>query len=261
MAAPLKAQREALILQAVRQQGAARVSELAEALAVSEMTIRRDIDDLASRGLCLKVHGGASRVEGLAREPGFEAKSHANTTAKRAIARAAARLVQPGQAVAISAGTTTVWVAAELAPRAAAEALTIVTNSLPAAETLARAGATDQTILTGGVRTPSQALVGPLADAAVRSMRFDWFFLGVHGMDADAGFTTPNVAEAATNRAFINSARATAVTADASKWAVAALSQIAPLASASRVFSDESLPPQAARRLRRATELTLVRVP
>ena len=85
-----------------------RVSELTELLGVSEMTIRRDLDVLAESGLVEKVHGGATRAARLsADEPGFEAKSHRQLAEKEAIARAAAQLVEPGQAIALTAGTTT----------------------------------------------------------------------------------------------------------------------------------------------------------
>jgi DeoR/GlpR family transcriptional regulator of sugar metabolism len=56
-------------------------------------------------------------------------------------------------------------------------------------------------LLTGGLRTPSDALVGPMAIAALRSLHLDAVFMGVHGMDARAGFSTPNLLEAETNRA------------------------------------------------------------
>ncbi|MDR2454764.1 MAG: DeoR/GlpR family DNA-binding transcription regulator [Bifidobacteriaceae bacterium] len=258
MAGPLAAQRQALVLERLRTEGAVRVSDLTQALGVSQMTVRRDIDDLVRRGLARKVHGGASSLASPAHEPAFEAKSGANAEAKRAIARAAAKLVGPGQAIAISGGSTTVWMADELGPRAQADRLTIVTNSIPAAERLDRAGASAQCLLTGGARTPSQALVGPLAEDAIGSLRFDWFFLGVHGMAEKAGFTTPNVAEAAANRAFLAAAAATCVLADSSKWDVAALARIAPLGAASHLYSDRALPAAAARAIRRTTQLTLV---
>ncbi|MDR1186187.1 MAG: DeoR/GlpR family DNA-binding transcription regulator [Bifidobacteriaceae bacterium] len=253
----LATQRQALILERLRTNGAVRVSELTEELAVSEMTVRRDIDQLAARGQCRKVHGGACLTMSTSEEPGFAAKSGANVAAKQAIGRAGAALVQPGQSVGISAGTTTYWVAVELAARLATDQITVVTNSLPAAEALAApqpttAGAAGpQVILTGGVRTPSQALVGPIADGGIGQLRLDWFFLGVHGMDPEAGLTTPNLAEAATNRAFMNSAAATVVTADASKWGTAALAQIAPLAAITALVTDQPPPAKAAKTIKR----------
>ena len=118
-----------------------------------------------------------------------------------AIARAAAALVEPGMAVAVSAGSTTYEVSRRLAdvPR-----LTVVTNSVPAAEVLYHGGRSDQTIiLSGGVRTPSDALVGPFAVNALRNVNVDIVFLGVHGMHERAGFTTPNLLEAETDQALI----------------------------------------------------------
>ena len=84
-------------------------------------------------------------------------------------------------------------------------------------------------MLTGGVRTPSAALVGPVADRAIATMHVDQLFLGVHGMDERIGFTTPNLAEAATDRASIGCAREVIVLADSSKWGVIGLADIAPL--------------------------------
>jgi predicted DNA-binding transcriptional regulator YafY len=86
----LAAQRQKLIVDEIRREGGVRVSELTGLLAVSEMTIRRDIDVLAAAGLVEKVHGGATSRGGLsAEEPGFEAKSHRQLAEKEAISRAA----------------------------------------------------------------------------------------------------------------------------------------------------------------------------
>src|SRR5919197_614215 len=104
----LAGQRQMRIVEEVRRRGAVRVSELTELLGVSDMTIRRDFDVLAASGLLEKVHGGATvRRLPSTDEPGFEKKSHRQLNEKEAIARAASKLVEPGQAIAITAGTTT----------------------------------------------------------------------------------------------------------------------------------------------------------
>src|SRR6202042_1627596 len=79
-------------------------------------------------------------------------------------------------------------------------------------------GSHTSVILTGGVRTPSDALVGPVADLTIRSLHFDLLFLGCYGFDADAGLTTPNLAEAETNRTLIRVARRVVVLVDHTKW-------------------------------------------
>jgi DeoR/GlpR family transcriptional regulator of sugar metabolism len=114
------------------------------------------------------------------------------------------------------------------------------------AEVMRHSGRTDLSIvLTGGLRTPSDALVGPVADAAVRSMHVDLLFMGVHGMDERGGFTTPNLLEAETNRAMVRSARQLVVVADHTKWGIVGLSTIAALADADVLITDDRLSAEA----------------
>jgi DeoR/GlpR family transcriptional regulator of sugar metabolism len=244
----LARQRQERILQQVELTGGVRVSDLVELLGVSDMTIRRDIASLARKGLVARVHGGATAIsDRSADEPGFAVKSALQTLEKEAIAIAAAGLVYSGDCVAISAGTTTFAVARQLR---AVPGLTVVTNSIPAADLLYSSSRDDFTVvLTGGVRTPSDALVGPVAVAALRSLHVDWLFLGVHGIDERAGLTSPNLEEAETNRALIASARQVVVTADSTKWGVVGLSSMARLDEVDIVVTDDALEPEAQRAL------------
>jgi DeoR/GlpR family transcriptional regulator of sugar metabolism len=240
----LAEQRQMLILEEVRRHGAVRVAELTELLHVSDMTIRRDLDALSSAGLVDKVHGGATlpgRLSG--EEPGFEAKSHRQLEEKEAIARAAAGLVEPGHAIGLTAGTTTWRLAHHLLD---VPDLTVVTNSVQAAAVLRREPRPDLTvILTGGVGTPSDALVGPVAVAALRSLHVDLLFLGVHGLDERAGFTTPNILESETNAAFVDAAERVVVVADHTKWGVHGLSRFARLDQAHVLVTDAGFPEDA----------------
>jgi DeoR/GlpR family transcriptional regulator of sugar metabolism len=240
----LAPQRHAYILERLRASGAVRVAELMRELDVSDMTVRRDLEALETQGLLLKVHGGATRRrESTVHEPGFETKRGLQHEAKVAIARRAAALVEPGMAVAISAGSTTFEVARRLT---ALPRLTVITNSVPAAEALYHGGRSDQTvILTGGVRTPSDALVGPFAVNALRSVNVDLVFLGVHGMTERAGFTTPNLLESETHQALIETGGRLVITADHTKWGISGVSTMARLARADVVISDRSLDPAA----------------
>jgi DeoR/GlpR family transcriptional regulator of sugar metabolism len=240
----LAGQRQQLIVDEVRRRGAIRVSELTELLGVSDMTIRRDLDALSAAGLVEKVHGGATAPgRPSVHEPGFEAKSHRQLEEKEAIARAAARLVEPGRAIGLTAGTTTWRLAHHLLD---VPDLTVVTNSIRVANVLDREPRPDRTVvLTGGVRTPSDALVGPVAVATLQSLHMDVLFLGVHGMADDAGFTTPNLLEAETNQAFVATAERVVVVADSTKWRVRGLCRIVRLADADILVTDVGLPPEA----------------
>ncbi|ETK31288.1 DeoR/GlpR family DNA-binding transcription regulator [Microbispora sp. ATCC PTA-5024] len=240
----LAQQRQQAILERVRRTGGVRVAELVRDLGVSDMTIRRDLEVLAERGLVEKVHGGATAAgSGSTEEPGFAAKSVRQQAEKEAIARRAAQLVRPGSSVALSAGTTTWTLAHHLVDVAE---LTVITNSVQVADVFHRGGRPDQTVvLVGGVRTPSDALVGPVAVAAVRSLNVDTLMLGVHGMSTRAGFTTPNLLEAETNREFVAAAQQLVVLADHTKWGTIGISTIAALEEAHVVISDAGLPEEA----------------
>lgn len=236
----LARQRQAVILEEARRTGAVRVSDLVRRLGVSDMTVRRDLDVLASRGLVEKVYGGATSMVGKSTdEPGFEAKSVRQQAQKEAIAALAAGLVRPGTAIGISAGTTT-WTMARALDHV--PGLTIVTNSIQVADVLRSSTQPDRTVvLTGGVRTPSDALVGPVAVHSLRSLHLDLVFLGVHGMADGPGFTTPNLTESETDRALVEAGRRLVVLADHTKWGTVGISTIADLDEANVVVSDDGL--------------------
>jgi DeoR/GlpR family transcriptional regulator of sugar metabolism len=234
-------QRHEVIVAEVRRRGSVRVSELAQLLAVSDMTVRRDLDLLDEAGLLTKVHGGATlRDERSTDEPGFEAKSLRNMAEKHAIAMAAAARVRAGSAIGVTAGTTTWQLAYHLVDVAD---LTVVTNSVRVADVLHQHHRPDRTvILTGGVRTPSDALVGSVAVQTLHSLHLDAVFMGVHGLSERAGFTTPNLLEVDTNRAFLASTEHLVVLADHTKWNVTGLGSIAPLHAAAVLISDRNMP-------------------
>jgi len=245
----LVSQRREIILAEVERVGGARVSELTELLGVSDMTVRRDLEHLELHGWLSKVHGGAVLTRSSTEELGFEAKSVLQQPAKRAIAARAAQLLEPNSAIAISAGTTT-WMLARHIPTCP-QPLAVVTNSTTVADVLAAGqGSGDlNVILTGGTRTRSAALVGPIADRSISALHVDRLFLGVHGMDMRSGFTTPNLAEAQTNIALIASARQVVVLADSTKWGTAGLAEFGRLSAADVLITDDGIDDEAREKL------------
>ncbi|MFO8075721.1 MAG: DeoR/GlpR family DNA-binding transcription regulator [Egibacteraceae bacterium] len=224
----LAASRRVEIVRLLEALGGARVTDLAERFDVSEMTIRRDLDDLDRRGLARKVHGGALPTGGTTEDPGFERKSRLAMAEKRAIAGAAAQMVEPGMSVILSAGTTTWYLGGLLR---AVPALTVVTNSANIARQVHDPGTSGQhVILTGGTfRTPSDALVGEVARAALGHVHADLLFLGVHGLDLEHGLTTPTLAEAEVDRLMLRQSRRAVVLADHTKPGVVGFAHVAPL--------------------------------
>ncbi len=214
----LAAERRRAILASLQSGGAVRVADLAAALSVSEMTVRRDLDALDAQELLSKVHGGAVTRHHRGDEPRSAEKAQQRRAEKLAIARAAAALVDDGMTIAIGAGSTTTELARLLRARSS---VTVITNSLPVFDVLTAPDAESPgpaAYLSGGARTPSDALVGPIADTALASFRVDATFLGVHGVDEHAGLTSPNVAEAQTNRTLIEISARLVVLADHTKY-------------------------------------------
>ncbi|WP_345701742.1 DeoR/GlpR family DNA-binding transcription regulator [Kitasatospora terrestris] len=258
----LAQQRRALIMEAVRRDGAVRVADLVASLGVSDMTVRRDLDALERRGLVEKVHGGAVASTGSGDEPGFDAKSGLESAAKASIADAAAALVKPGSVVGLSAGTTTFAVAKRLVH---VEDLTIVTNSLPIDQLVRNAKTINPkppvVLLTGGSATRSEALVGPIAERTIDSLHVDVLILGTHGVTERDGLSSPNLAEAQTNRVFISRARQVVVAADHTKWGVVGLSTFAGLGQINFFVTDAGMPTDAQVALRdRVGQLVVVGV-
>jgi DeoR/GlpR family transcriptional regulator of sugar metabolism len=243
----LAPERQARILKELQLHEAVRVADIAAALNVSEMTIRRDIEALDHNGLARKIHGGAMRLARLsALEPGFLLNVDKQLDGKLSIAAQALALIQPGMTVALTGGTTTYQLAVLLAPELERlRNLTIVTNSLKVAELLYRQqGSSDlKVIVTGGERTPSEALVGPVARLALGSLNTDICFMGVHGLDSDRGLSSPNWLEAETNAAFIDGTSRLVILADSTKFQVRSLAAIAPLAAVDTIITDDAVSP------------------
>lgn len=252
--------RRELIAATVDDRGAVRVRELSEFYGVSSMTIRRDIQALAESNRVRRVHGGATRIERARRsvdEPRFRTKLALQRNEKATIASEAAHKVGPGSAIGITAGTTTFQLAQHLS---GIPNLTVVTNSIPiAAELSLHDSRGSQIVITGGSPTPSNAIVGPLADRSLAGLHLDQLFMGVHGMGETSGFTTPNLAEAQTNQAFVRASREVIVLADSTKWGVTGLGTIAELSEADVLITDNKISKEAHAALsREITEVILV---
>lgn len=240
-------ERRRLILDEVNRSGSITVTELVGQLGVSDMTIRRDLETLAAHKLLQKVHGGAVSAPKTAAEPHFTKKQRLNQEEKKAIARESLPLVEDGHTVAFSAGTTT-WQIAD-ALRAGAEELTFITNSTNIALTLQEKGWA-QIVLSGGIfRTPSDALVGPFAERTLKTLNADILFLGVHGIHPTAGLTTPNVAEAETNRCLVEASQKIVVVADHTKLGVIALAKITPISGIDAFVTDDKANPELLREI------------
>ena len=229
-------------LRLVRNAGRVSLADLAARLGVSEMTVRRDLDALQSRGLVERVRGGAVAVAEPESAAGFTARAGWQAGIKDRIGRAAAARVPAGATVLLDAGTTTVSVARALADRAAAGEgpFTAAVVSLPVAGALADRPGIRLLVVGGEARPGERSLAGPLTAAVLRQLTFDLFVMSIGAVDARAGWSEFTLEDAAVKQAGLEQARDTLVVADASKLGVRAFASVAPLSAVGRLVTDAS---------------------
>jgi len=236
------------IEQVVRERERVTVDALADLLGASRETIRRDLTDLAERGRVRKFHGGATLAEPRlqdADEGSFQGRLLENPDAKRAIARRAIQLFQPGDTLFVDTGTTTLWFAEELAW---ATGLTVITNSAAIAALSAR-GPSSSTFLIGGeYRADGTENLGPLAVEQIGKFHAIHSVLAVGSVET-VGFLDFDVREADVARAMIAQARSVTVLADGSKFGRGGLIKIASLDAVSRIVTEADPPSDIARAL------------
>jgi DeoR family transcriptional regulator of aga operon len=234
-----KADRFGHILRLLSEKGSVDVADLVVELGVSEATIRRDLQALAGQRLLERAHGGAHLQSTPYELPVRYRGGHARAEKQR-IARAALERVTDGDVVALTGGSTTTEIGRGLAHRAE---LSVVTNALNiAAELAVRPNL--KLIVTGGVsRSASYELVGPLAESTLSKINIDVAFVGVDGVARDAGLTTQNETEAATNRMLIERSRKAIVVADSSKLGRVVFASICPLSAVAELITDAGADP------------------
>ncbi|HTH52692.1 MAG TPA: transcriptional repressor AgaR [Edaphobacter sp.] len=244
------------ILELVQRDGRVLVGDLSRDLKISQITIRKDLDHLESKGLVQRSHGGALRIQpGTMIDLSLREKRDRNHDEKDRIAEAAISLIREGQCVILDSGTTTTAIAEKLKKFAK---LTVITNAVNIAAELD--GTEIEVVLIGGtLRKNSFSLVGPLAEDNLREMHADLLFLGVDGFDLEVGVTTPNLLESRVNRAMVKAAQRVIVVCDSSKFNRRSLSRIVSPAEIHHVITDRKLSPETAESLRAAKiELTIV---
>lgn len=210
--AVLGAERRRLMLQLIRSGETAGVSDLARRFRVSQMTVRRDLAQLARQGKLTRVHGGAvSQSE----EPPFGAIEVVRPEAKERVGRAAAALVEDGQTVMIDIGTTTLQLARALHGRQ----LTVITNNLAVVDDLFGEPTIELIVLGGVVRRNYRSVVGMLAEDALRQLSADIAFLGASGIRRDdLAVMDSTMVEVPTKRGMLASAERSVLLVDAEKF-------------------------------------------
>jgi DeoR family transcriptional regulator of aga operon len=235
----LTIERRAKILEMLERDGQVQVLTLSKMFDVSPVTIRNDLAQLEQKNMLIRTRGGAIRPHRVGIDFKLNEKAKKHFKEKQAIGRKAAELIREGDTIILDSGTTTMEIAKNLCDF---KELTVITNALNIAQQLADCK-NIRVIVPGGIlRKNALSLVGPMAESAIRNYYCDKFFLGVDGIDASYGVSTPNAEEAYLNRIMIELARETFVVTDSSKFKKRSFAFIAPMKKIHFVITDKNIP-------------------
>lgn len=230
-------ERQAKILQIIKERNRVLVGDLTRGLKVSDSTIRRDLRELEEGGLLRRTHGGAVSLDFTNYEPTLSEKELENLNEKISIGEKAAGYIHRDETIMLDSGSTTL----EIAKAIKGKTLTVVTNSIQIAAELITSD-TITVILTGGsIRRETGSLVGPIAERNISELRVDKVFLGTNGISSGDGFTTPNMYEGRIKELMITSANEKFIVADHTKFGKTYFSKFADLKDMDYIITDDGL--------------------
>jgi DeoR/GlpR family transcriptional regulator of sugar metabolism len=255
LGAVLPEERRLRIAAQLRRDTRVRVEDLAAAYTVSGETIRRDLQVLEERGILRRVYGGAVAQESRGWEPNADERSVARLDPKRAIAAAAAALVEPGETVIFDLGTTVAETARALPATFSGRALCV---GLPTAAELAGREGVEVHLAGGQLRRSDLACVGATAEKFFEQFFADRAFVAASGVHPKAGITGERLEETALRQAILAQANEIFVLADATKLGRIAVGRVCSLAQITAVVTDADADPEVVRAIEHAGARVIV---
>ncbi len=234
-------ERQQRLIEIISRQPGIRVPELARLLDVSEGTIRNDLRSLSQAGRLKRVRGGAVANGQHPQSPAFVARARVSEEAKRRIARWAAELVEDGDTLLFDASTTVYYLADFLKDR---RNLTVVTNGIEIARSLAQNPSNNVILLGGTMRADGTSVSGTLSHKLLEDLYIKTAFLSCTGITLEAGLMEVHLDEAQLKRKMIQVAKSVVALIDSSKFGKIDLTPFAALEQITHIFTDSNLDPQ-----------------
>lgn len=241
-----KEERHSIILELLMQHNSILVTDLAEHLNVSSVTIRKDLTDLEKEKKLYRNHGKAILINPYINDRNVNEKEKFYIEEKRLIGMQAASLIAKKDSILIASGTTMHALARCIQTT---DKLTVITASLQVAIILSKDRNIDIIELGGILRHSSLSVVGKYAEAALADFSCSKLFLGVDGIDLDFGITTTDMMEASLNRVMMRTAQKTIVLADSSKFGRRGFSKISDMEDVDQIITDSKVSPAIAKRI------------
>ncbi len=231
--------RRTKILDILEKEGQAKVRFLSEKFDVSDVTIRNDLEQLEQKGLLIRTRGGAFRAQKVGIDYNLDTKRKKNNKEKELIGRKAAQLIKDGETIILDSGTTTMQIAQNLSN---IKNLTVISNALNILSQLVNFPEVKVIVPGGHLRKESLSLIGHSAQEELKNYYCDKLFIGVDGIDATYGISTPNAEEAHLNKVMISIAKEVIVVADSSKFLKRSFAFISTMDKITTIVTDANIP-------------------
>ena len=230
--------RRSKILESIEEKGQLRVPELSERFGVSVVTIRNDLIQLEKKNLLIRTHGGAIKEKRVSFDFALSQKAEMHTAEKLKIANKAVEFIEDGDTIILDSGSTTQQIAKQIKKF---KNITVLTNALNIVATLSDCKDVEVIIPGGMLRKKSLSLIGSIAESGINNFYADKVFLGVDGIDAQYGITTPNMEEAHLNRLMIERSKEVFVVTDSSKFEKQSMAFITGLENIDILITDKNI--------------------
>lgn len=244
-------ERKTRILDHIAEHGTIHIQDICDMFGISDMTARRDLNDLDRKGLLRRIHGGAVANLGRSYEPPFQTRSAKNEHKKKAIGRKAAELIYDGDSISLDVGTTTLEVARQLESKLN---LTVVTNCLQIANLLVGTLSLEvnaRLILTGGIVRPRElSMIGSIPEGVYSNYHTDKAFIGIGGLSLKNGLTEFNIEDSEIKKVLLKNSLQKIVVADSSKLGVTTFNSVGPLEAIDTIVTDSEASPDIVETLR-----------
>ncbi len=232
-------ERHRIILEILHKQGSVSVTDLAERLNVSEVTIRKDLTSLESQKKLYRTHGRAIPISPYIGDRHINEKEKQAVAEKLAIAKELKNMILENDSILLASGTTIFYAARELVDY---KNLTVITASVSVSSLLSQNKFIDVVQLGGIVRESSVSVVGSFAENMLNYFNCSKLFMGADGVDLEFGVTTTNLMEANLNRMMMDTAQKTILLVDSSKFGKKGFSKICDVEKIDQIITDDKIP-------------------
>lgn len=231
-------QRRDKILELLREDGSAKVLDLARLFKVTEVTIRQDLEKLEKDGLITREHGGAYLNTVRDQVQNVSLAHQDNLDLKERIADKCLDLIENGDTIILDSGSTTTEIAKKLKGK---RNLTVITNALNIALLLGAEPGIEVVVTGGEFKPPTLSLTGQKAADFFKGLHVQKLFLATAGISLKAGLTYPSISDLVVKKAMIDAADTTYVVADSTKMGKAAFASLGALALIDYIITDNGI--------------------